>query len=81
MNRLMDLKLKSNRVIKILGGILKKRYPDFEKTNTVPLIDLLEWDHWPGFIQIYGEVHTLLPINTICVQCLFIAYFPYLHGI
>ena len=57
MSRLMELKLKSDRVTKILGGILKKRYPDFEKTNTVPLIDLLEWDHWPGFIQIYGRVH------------------------
>ena len=54
MDRLMELKLKSDRVIKILEGILKKKYPDFEKTNTVPLIDLLEWDHWPGFIQIYG---------------------------
>ena len=56
----MELKLKSNRVIRILGEILKKRYPNFEETNTVPLIDLLEWDHWPGFIQIYGKVHTSL---------------------
>ena len=53
----MEFKLDS---IHVIGGILKKKYPDFEKTYTVPLIDLLEWDHWPGFIQIYGKVHTVL---------------------
>ena len=56
----MELELKSDHVIKILGGILKKRYPNFKEANTVPLIDLLEWEHWPGFIQIYGKVHKLL---------------------
>ena len=56
----MELKRKSVRVIKILGKILKKRYPNSKEADTVPLIDLLEWEHWPGFIQIYGKVHTLL---------------------
>ena len=56
----MELKLKSVHVIKILGKILKKRYHNFKEADSVSLIDLLEWEHWPGFIQIYGKVHTLL---------------------
>ena len=44
----------SVRVAKLFGDLLKKRYPHFEKKYEVPLIDLLEWDLWPGFLKIYG---------------------------
>lgn len=44
----------SDNVIKILGGLLQKKYPDFGEKSSIPLMDLLEWDLWPGFITIYG---------------------------
>ena len=44
----------SVRVAKLFGDLLKKQYPDFQERCEVPLIDLLEWELWPGFIKIYG---------------------------
>ena len=45
---------KSMRVVKLLGDILKKKYPNFRNDKAIPLIDLLEWDLWPGFLKIHN---------------------------
>ena len=47
---------KSKHVIKLLGNILSKKYPSFDESPTVPFTDLLEWDLWPGFINLYGMI-------------------------
>jgi len=48
----------SRRVGELLGRILKKRYPDLKKNLkniTISFDDLLGWNLWPNFIQIYGK--------------------------
>ena len=51
---------KSARVINALGSILKKKYPKFSQKEEFPLRSLLEWDLWPGFMNIYGILVTSL---------------------
>ena len=49
-------KVKSTRVVNLLGNILLKKYPKFcaYHAHVVPLADLLEWELWPAYITIYG---------------------------
>ena len=42
---------KSACVINALGNILKKKYPQEEE---ISLKSLLDWELWPGFINIHG---------------------------
>lgn len=46
---------KSTRAVHVLGGILKKKYPNFDPNQAIPLTDLLDWELWPGFIRIHGR--------------------------
>ncbi len=34
--------------------MLTKKYPKFSTEDTVTVDDILEWDIWPAFMQIYG---------------------------
>jgi len=43
----------SRHVGELLGRILRKRYPGL--TETISIEDLLGWNLWPNFIQIYGK--------------------------
>ena len=45
---------KSMRVVRVLGVFLKKKYPNFRNDVAISLIDLLEWDPWPGFLKIHN---------------------------
>lgn len=47
-------KTESARVVKLLGTILIRKYPEFQKNRLIPLADLLEWELWPTYITIYG---------------------------
>ena len=47
-------KTQSERVVTLLGTTLMKKYPNFEKDQTLPLTELLEWDLWPAYISIHG---------------------------
>ena len=44
----------SDNIRKILGGLLKKKYPKVNDNTSIPLEDLLEWELWSGFINLYG---------------------------
>ena len=37
-----------------MGNMLTKKYPKFSTEDTVTDDDILEWDYWPAFMQIYG---------------------------
>ena len=41
--------------MRLLGNLLQKKYRNFKETDEIPVIDLLEWDLWPGFLKIYGK--------------------------
>jgi len=49
----------SAHIGKLLGGLLKKKYPhlhpDIEQV-TISFDDLLQWRLWPNFIKLYGKV-------------------------
>ena len=47
-------KTKSACVVKLLGTILMRKYPEFHENRLIPLADLLEWELWPTYITIYG---------------------------
>ena len=49
-------KTKSARVVKLLGILLMRKYSEFHE-NRVPLADLLDWELWPTYITIYGNLH------------------------
>ena len=66
------MKNKSKHVIKLLGNILKKKYPSSDESQTVPFTDLLEWDLWPGFISLYGLNKQQLLIISIDYLTLYI---------
>ena len=51
--RLQDFK--SQRVVRLLGNLLQKQYKNFKETDEILVIDLLEWDLWPVFLNIYGK--------------------------
>jgi len=48
------LATQSTCVGELFGKILRKRYPDL-KSITISFEDLLDWNLWPTFIQIYGK--------------------------
>ena len=47
--------VKSQQVVHLLGNLLLRKYPNFQETDEIPVIDLLEWELWPGFLNIYGK--------------------------
>ncbi len=38
----------------LMGNMLTKKYPKFLIEDSLSVDDILEWDYWPGFMQIYG---------------------------
>ena len=47
-------KTQSERVVALLGTTLMKKYPNFEKDQSLLLTELLEWDLWPAYISVFG---------------------------
>lgn len=46
----------SERMGKLLGRLLKKRYPSLHcEDASIDFDELLAWDLWPNFIKIYGN--------------------------
>lgn len=53
----------------LLGNLLQKKYLDFKETDEIPIIDLLEWDLWPGILNIYGKyIYNMKYISYIMLQ-------------
>ena len=50
------LVLKSKHVGSLLGDMLHKKYPKFSAEHYLRIDDILEWNYWPAFMQIYGNV-------------------------
>ena len=52
----------SPHVGRLLGKLLKKKYPSLHpdiKEISIPFNDLLHWFLWPNFIKLYGKVNHL----------------------
>ena len=47
-------KHQSQRMGRVLGTIVARKYPSLNTTDEMTLNDLLEWYLWPNFLQIYG---------------------------
>ena len=49
----------SAHIGRLLGSLLKKKYPDLHpdiEQVTISFDDLLQWRLWPNFIKLYGKV-------------------------
>lgn len=56
------MKSKSKHVLRLLGNRLNKKY---ERNAAVTFTDLLEWDLWPGFFNIYYGTETNYILRSI----------------
>ena len=53
----------SARVGRLLGKLLKKKYPNLHpdiEDITISFDDLLQWHLWPKFIKLYGKLHFII---------------------
>ena len=60
---------KSQRIVRLVGSILNKKYPHFHETNEIPFDDLLEWELWPGCLKIYGIMCHVIELLMLCLFC------------
>ncbi len=46
---------KSKHIGRLLGNMLNKKFPKFVEEDSLTIDDILEWEYWPTFMQIYGN--------------------------
>ena len=46
---------RSKHIGRLLGNMLNKKYPKFVEEDSLSIDDILGWEYWPTFMQIYGN--------------------------
>ena len=45
----------SSKLLRLFDKILLIKYPNFNTTKKVTILEVLEWELWPTVIKIFGE--------------------------